>query len=66
MLNIANGEDILYVTLFTNEALVNLSGYINSQNICVWSSTNPYELNGTPLYEQKIGVYSPVPYHEIR
>jgi hypothetical protein len=62
----ANGEDVLDVTLFTDEALVYLSSYINSQNVCVWSVTNPYELNDTPLCEQKIGVYSIVPYHEIR
>jgi hypothetical protein len=62
----ASGEDVLGVTLLTSEALVYLSSFISSQNVCIWSATNPHELKDTPLYEQKIGVYSIVPYHEIR
>jgi hypothetical protein len=29
---IANGEDILYVTLFTDEGWFHLPGYVNSRN----------------------------------
>jgi hypothetical protein len=62
----ASGEDILNVTLFADEILVYLSSYMNSQNVCISSEINPRELRGTPLYEENVGVYSIVPYHEIR
>jgi hypothetical protein len=52
----ANGEDILDITFFTDEAWLHLSGYVNSQNSCVWSATNPHEIKDAPLHDQKVGV----------
>lgn len=33
-----------------------LSGYVNSQNTCLWSIENPHELKKIPLHDQKVGV----------
>jgi hypothetical protein len=60
-----NGEDILDVTFFVEEAWFHIPGYVNSQNSRVWSATNPHEIKDTPLHEQKVSVWC-APYHEIR
>lgn len=52
-----NGEDILDLTFFTDEAWFHLSGYVNSQNCRVWSSENPFEFKEKPLHDQKVGVW---------
>ena len=53
----ANGEDILDVTFFTDEAWFHLSGYINSQNSHLWSSENPNSVHESPLHSEKVGVW---------
>jgi hypothetical protein len=51
------GEDILDVTFFTDKAYFHLSGYINSQNSCVWCAHNPQALHESLLHDEKIGVW---------
>lgn len=51
------GEDVLDVTFFTDEAWFHLSGYINSQNNRLWSSQNPHEVQQFPLHDKKVGVW---------
>jgi hypothetical protein len=51
------GEDILDVTLFTDEAYFHMSGYINSQNSHVWCVHNPHAFHESLLYDDKIGVW---------
>jgi hypothetical protein len=51
------GEDILDATFFTDEAYFHLSGYINSQNSCVWCAHNPRAFHESPLHDEKIGVW---------
>jgi hypothetical protein len=53
----ASGGDIMDVTFFTNEACFHLSGYISSQNSCVWSATNLHEIKDTPVHDQEVGVW---------
>jgi len=50
------GEDILDVTFFTDEAYFHVSGYINSQNSRVWCEHNPHAFHDSPLHYEKIGV----------
>jgi hypothetical protein len=51
------GEQILDVTFFTDEAWFHLSGYVNSQNNRLWSNENPHEFHQVPLHDQKVGVW---------
>jgi hypothetical protein len=53
----ANGDDILDVTFFTDEALFHFSSYVNSQNSHVWSATNPHEIKDTQSHDEKVGVW---------
>jgi hypothetical protein len=53
----ANEEDIMDITCFSDEAWFHLSGYINSQNSHVWLAVNPHAIHGTPLNDQKVGVW---------
>lgn len=52
-----SGEDILDVTLFSDEAWFYLSGYVNSQNTRIWSTENPHEFKEISLHPQKVGVW---------
>src|SRR5579872_6567962 len=45
------------LTFFSDEAWFHLSGYVNSQNMRMWSTDNPYVFTETPLHAQKIGVW---------
>jgi hypothetical protein len=51
------GEDILNVTFFTDEAYFHLSGYTNSQKSHVWCAHNPHAFHESPLHDEKIGVW---------
>jgi hypothetical protein len=51
------GEDILDVTFFTDEAYFHLSGYINSENSRVWCAHNPHAFHVSPLRDKKTGVW---------
>jgi hypothetical protein len=54
---VEEGEEILDVTFFTDEAWFHLSEYVNSQNTCLWSSENPHEFKEMALRHQKVGVW---------
>jgi uncharacterized protein YkuJ len=49
------GEDILDVTFFTDEAYFHLSGYINSQNSRVYCVHNLHAFHEWPPLDEKIG-----------
>jgi len=51
------GEDILDVTFFTDEAYFHSLEYINSQNSSVWCAHNPHVFHESPLHDEKIGVW---------
>jgi hypothetical protein len=48
---------ILDYTWFSNEAWFHLSGYVNSQNTCLWGSETPHAVFEEPLHSQKVGVF---------
>jgi hypothetical protein len=52
---VEEGEEILDVTFFTDEAWFHLSEYVNSQNIRLWGSKNPHEFKAMSLHDQKVG-----------
>ena len=41
----------------SDEAYFHLSGFVNKQNFCYWSATNPIELNERPLHCSKVTVW---------
>jgi hypothetical protein len=45
------GEDILDITIFTDDAYFHFSGYINSQNARVWCAQNPCVFYESPLHD---------------
>lgn len=53
-------DDLLDLTFFSDEAWFHLSGYINSQNMRMWSNDNPHVFTESPLHAQKIGVWMAV------
>ena len=53
-------DDLLNLTFFSDEAWFHLSGYINSQNMRMWSTDKPHIFIETPLHAQKIGVWMAV------
>lgn len=58
-LNAVN-NDFLERTFFTDEMWCHLDGYINSQNMRMWSTEKPNFVVEVPLYPQKIGVWAAV------
>lgn len=50
-------NDLLNLTFFSDEAWFHLSGYVNSQNMRMWSTDNPHFFVESPLHTQKIGVW---------
>ncbi|RZC38791.1 hypothetical protein BDFB_014600, partial [Asbolus verrucosus] len=53
MENLDNNDVVLEKTFFSDEAWFHLSGYVNSQNMRMWSSENPYYYVEEPLHPQK-------------
>ncbi|KAJ8956038.1 hypothetical protein NQ318_006314 [Aromia moschata] len=45
---------------FTEEAWFHLSGYVNSQDMRLWSADNLHFYIETPLHSQKIGLWATV------
>jgi hypothetical protein len=58
-------DDVLEKTFFTDEAYFHLSGYVNSQNMRMWSSQNPHFFTEAPHYPQKIGVWAAISQRRI-
>jgi hypothetical protein len=50
-------DNILDKSFFSDEAWFEMSGYVNSQNMRMWSAENPHFYTQTPLHPQKIGVW---------
>ncbi|XP_014782553.1 uncharacterized protein LOC106877993 [Octopus bimaculoides] len=50
-------DNQLDMTLFSDEAWIHLSGYLNSQNTRIWSALNPHGFVESPLHAVKIGVW---------
>jgi hypothetical protein len=48
---------MLGMTIFSDEARVQLAGYVNSQNINIWLEENPYAAHETLLHPVRIGVW---------
>jgi hypothetical protein len=44
----------------SDEAYFHLSGFVNKQNFCYWSATNPIELHERPLHISKVTVWCAV------
>lgn len=55
--NLMNNDELLNLTFFSDEAWFTLSGYINSQNMRVWSAANPHTFRESPLHPLKVGVW---------
>jgi hypothetical protein len=56
-LNHLNNNNTLDLTFFSDESWFHRSGYVNKQNMRIWSSINPHEFVQSPLHPQKIGVW---------
>lgn len=54
--NVLNDE-LLDITFYSDEAWFHLTGYVNSQNMRMWSAENPHIYTETSLHPQKIGVW---------
>lgn len=53
-------DDLLDKTFFTDEAWFHLEGYVNSQNMRLWSSEKPNFIEEAPLHPQKVGVWAAI------
>jgi len=53
------GEDdeLLDITWYSDEAWFHLTGYVNSQNTCIWATEHSHEIQEVPLHSEKTGVW---------
>ena len=58
-------DELLEKTFFTDEAWFHLSGYVNSQNMRMWSQEKPPFYVEAPLHAQKIGVWAAISQRRI-
>jgi len=56
-LNNLDNDDILDISFYTDEAYFQLNGYVNSQNMRMWSAENPHEFIEAPLHPLKVGLW---------
>jgi len=54
---IPQNQEIVNKLMMTNKAHFHLSGFVNKQNFCYWSSTNTTELHDKPLHSSKVTVW---------
>jgi hypothetical protein len=54
---INQNQNLLNNLLMSDEAHVHLSGFVNKQNFCYCSATNPTELHERPLHSSKVTVW---------
>lgn len=57
MQRLMNNDELLNVTFYSDEAWFHLSGYVNSQNMRLWSADNPHIFHETPLHPIQVGVW---------
>jgi hypothetical protein len=57
---VLNGLPDPELAFYANEALCNLSGYVNSQNNRYRSTENPHAVHEVPLHDLKVGVWSAI------
>lgn len=55
--NHLNNNDILDKTFFTDESWFHLTGYVNSQNMRLWSNDNPHYFVESGLHPLKVGIW---------
>lgn len=55
-----NNGDVLQMSFFTDEAWFYKQGYVNSQNMRMWSGNNPHQVVEAPLHPEKVGVWAAV------
>lgn len=58
-------DEVMKKIMFTDESWFHLSGYVNSQNMRMWSAENPHFFIESPLHPQKIGVWAAVSQRRI-
>jgi hypothetical protein len=46
-------DELLDITLYSDEALFHLSGYVNSQITCIWATQHPHQIHEVPLHSEK-------------
>jgi hypothetical protein len=54
---IYQNQELVNNLLMNNEAHFHLSGFVNKQNFCYWSATNPTGLHDRPLHSSKVTVW---------
>lgn len=55
-----NDEQSLSKVFFTDESWFYLTGYVNSQNMRLWSAENPHEFVQSSLHPEKVGVWAAI------
>jgi hypothetical protein len=48
-----DNSTVIHHIRFSDEAQFHLNGYVNKQNMCVWSTENPHAVMETPLQPEK-------------
>jgi hypothetical protein len=55
---VTHDPNFLTKVFFSDEAWFHLDGYVNSQNLRFWSTTNPHVIHEHPLHPVKLGVWA--------
>jgi hypothetical protein len=62
--NIGNNVEFSQI-IFSDESWFHTSGYLNSQNLRIWSTENSHEIVEEALYAEKIGVFAAISQRRI-
>jgi hypothetical protein len=54
---INQNQELVNNLLMSDDAHFHLPGFVNKQNFCYWSATNPIELHERPLHSSKVRVH---------
>lgn len=55
--HIVNLMRLLDITWYIDKEWFHLSGYINSQNPCIWATKHPHTIYEVPIYSEKTGMW---------